>query len=86
MVDDDLFRFAPVGICFLIATQIVHMKNPVGQLSGLALYVGTVLIGLILHGFVVLPIIYFLLIRRNPLTYAKGTIRAFLTALGTDSR
>lgn len=62
------------------------MKDPVGQLSGLGLYVATVLIGLILHSVVVLPIVYLVLIRRNPLIYAKGTIRAFLTALGTDSR
>ena len=50
------------------------------------LYVVTVLVGLVVHGCIVLPLIYFLLTRQNPLKMVRAALQALLTAFGTSSR
>jgi Na+/H+-dicarboxylate symporter len=45
----------------------------------------TVLTGLAIHAFVILPIVLSLLARRNPLKYAYGVIQAVATAFSTAS-
>lgn len=77
--------YGPIGILFLIAAQIVAMKDTVAQLEGLAMYMITVIAGLILHGFVVLPTVYFIFVRRNPIKHLAGVAQALFTAVGTDS-
>ncbi|KAK6062291.1 transporter, dicarboxylate/amino acid:cation Na+/H+ symporter family protein [Cooperia oncophora] len=49
--------YSPLGIAFLIASQIVGMKDPGKELQRLMGYMITVLIGLFIHGFVMLPIL-----------------------------
>lgn len=55
-------------------------------MSGLGLYFVTVMVGLFIQGFIVLPILYFALTRRNPFTYIKCLSQAIATAFGTASR
>uniref|UniRef100_A0A0K0D8N8 Amino acid transporter n=1 Tax=Angiostrongylus cantonensis TaxID=6313 RepID=A0A0K0D8N8_ANGCA len=69
----------------LIAAQIVGMKDPGKELQRLMGYMITVLIGLFIHGFVVLPILMITLGRRNPIKYVYGMAQALLTALATSS-
>ncbi|EPB80836.1 excitatory amino acid transporter 1 domain protein [Ancylostoma ceylanicum] len=77
--------YSPVGITFLIAAQIVGMKDPGKELQRLMGYMITVLIGLFIHGFVMLPILMITLARRNPVKYVYGMAQALLTALATSS-
>ncbi|VDL79787.1 unnamed protein product [Nippostrongylus brasiliensis] len=77
--------YSPVGITFLIAAQIVAMKDPGKELQRLMGYMITVLIGLFIHGFVMLPILMITLARRNPIKYVYGMAQALLTALATSS-
>ncbi|KAE9413588.1 hypothetical protein Angca_007041, partial [Angiostrongylus cantonensis] len=77
--------YSPIGITFLIAAQIVGMKDPGKELQRLMGYMITVLIGLFIHGFVVLPILMITLGRRNPIKYVYGMAQALLTALATSS-
>lgn len=46
----------------------------------------TVCTGLLIHGLVVLPLIYFIFIRENPFKFAYKCIQPIMTALGTASR
>ena len=46
----------------------------------------TVLVGLTVHGCVTLPVLFFVLSRRNPFKFVYGMLQALLTALGTASR
>ncbi|CAJ0610500.1 unnamed protein product [Cylicocyclus nassatus] len=78
--------YSPIGITFLIAAQIVSMKNPGKELQRLMGYMVTVLIGLFIHGFILLPILMITLARRNPIKYVCGMAQALLTALATSSR
>lgn len=53
-----IIYLAPVGVCFLIAGQILEMKSFGDTFAKLGLYFATVLIGLLLHGCVVLPLLF----------------------------
>lgn len=50
------------------------------------MYMVTVIIGLIIHGAIFLPSIYFVIVRKNPFTFFLGIFQAWITALGTASR
>ena len=79
-------RYAPIGILFLVAKEVVQMTDPMVVLRQLGLYMATVIGGLAIHGFVVLPLIFLVVTRSNPLRYIAGMASALLTAFGTASR
>ncbi|KAG6940865.1 solute carrier family 1 member 3 [Chelydra serpentina] len=77
--------YAPLGIMFLIAGKIVEMED-MGVIGGqLAMYTITVIIGLLIHAIIVLPLLYFLVVRKNPWVFIGGLLQALITALGTSS-
>ena len=79
---------APVGIFGLISARIGHAGGFGGflpELLALGKYSFTVLLGLAIHGFVVLPLILKILGRRNPASYVKGVGAALLNAFSTAS-
>lgn len=62
------------------------MEDPTTVFIQLGYYMLTVLVGLAVHGCVVLPLVYFVATRKNPLMFIYGMIKALLTAWGTASR
>lgn len=79
-------RYAPVGIMFLIAAKIVEMQNLAEVSSQLGMYTMSVIVGLLIHGLFVLPLLYFVVTKKNPYTFIGGLLQALITALGTSSR
>lgn len=76
---------SPIGIIFLIMSKMLDMEN-LGTLFGsLGLYSVTVAGGILFHGFVILPLIFFLLTRENPYVFISKMGKALATAFGTSS-
>ncbi|XP_061192529.1 excitatory amino acid transporter 3-like isoform X2 [Saccostrea echinata] len=77
--------YSPVGIIFLIAAKLVEMEDLATMFEQLAYYMVTVLAGLFIHAFILLPIIYAVFTRKNPFSFMLGMTKAILTAWGTAS-
>ncbi|XP_008333418.1 excitatory amino acid transporter 4 isoform X1 [Cynoglossus semilaevis] len=77
--------YAPVGIMFLIAGKIVEMENLAKMGGQLGMYTISVIVGLLIHGMFVLPLLYFVVTRKNPFLFIGGLLQALVTALGTSS-
>ena len=79
---------APIGIFALIAAKLGEAKGFSGfapELVKLAKYAITVIIGLIIHGFVTLPLVLWMVGRRNPFAYGANMLTALTTAFSTAS-
>lgn len=79
-------RYSPIGIASIIAGKLLEVESFAMLVEEVGLYVVTVLVGLVVHGCIVLPLIYFLLTRQNPLKMVRAALQALLTAFGTSSR
>jgi len=77
--------YSPVGILCLIAGNIMDVDDLVMTGRQLGLYMTSVILGLLVHGVLIIPSIYFLITRNNPATFFKGIFQAWITALGTAS-
>ena len=58
-----IIHLAPVGVCFLVAGQLLEMKDIAGEFAKLGWYFITVLLGLFIHGLIVLPALFTLTTR-----------------------
>lgn len=76
---------SPLGVLFLVASKIVEMDSLRDVVQQLGMYFLTVILGLCIHGFLVLPLIYFLFTRKNPFVYVSNMAQAMATAFGTSS-
>ncbi|XP_060888029.1 excitatory amino acid transporter 3 isoform X3 [Labrus mixtus] len=77
--------YMPVGILFLIAAKIIEVEDwEIFRKMGL--YMVTVLSGLAIHSTICLPLIYFIIVRKNPFTFTLGMAQALVTALMISSR
>ena len=80
--------FAPIGVFALISTKIAQEGGGAGfwnLLITLGLYAFTVLLGLGIHGFVILPAILKTFTGRNPQQFVRQCGEALLTAFSTSS-
>jgi len=77
--------YSPFGIMCLIAGKIMSIENLASTASQLGLYMTTVVLGLAIHYFGTICLLYFLITRKNPMTYFVGMLQAWITALGTAS-
>jgi len=78
-------RLSPIGVLSLVASKITEMKSLEEIVGQLGMYFLTVLVALLIHGFLVLPAIYFILTKKNPYTYISHMAEALVTAFGTSS-
>uniref|UniRef100_A0A8C3XNF7 Amino acid transporter n=1 Tax=Chelydra serpentina TaxID=8475 RepID=A0A8C3XNF7_CHESE len=78
--------YFPFGIVFLIAGKILEMEDPAVIGKKLGLYAITVVTGLVIHGLILLPLLFALITRKNPFAFIQGILQALLIALATSSR
>lgn len=84
-----IIKFTPLGIFSITAkviAQQVQMGNEISEvISRLGLYFITVLLGLLIHGFITLPLSVRILGRANPIKHFKNMATPLLTAFSTSS-
>ncbi|KHJ94047.1 excitatory amino acid transporter 1 family protein [Oesophagostomum dentatum] len=77
--------FAPIGITSLICGSLLELDDIWTAAGAMSRYILTVLIGLFIHSFITIPVLYFLLTRKNPLNIFKYIMEGGIAALGTSS-
>ncbi|XP_077591104.1 solute carrier family 1 member 9 [Stigmatopora nigra] len=77
--------YSPVGIASLIAGKIAAIGDLEAMARQLGMYMVTVVVGLLIHGGLILPAIFFGITRKSPFTFYSGIFQAWITALGTAS-
>uniref|UniRef100_A0A674M9N9 Amino acid transporter n=1 Tax=Takifugu rubripes TaxID=31033 RepID=A0A674M9N9_TAKRU len=77
--------YIPFGIIFLVGSKIVEMEDVVLLVTSLGKYIIASILGHIIHGGIVLPLIYFAFTRKNPFSFLSGLITPFTTAFATCS-
>lgn len=80
-----IIHLAPVGVLFLIAGQLAEMDNIGEEFGKLGWYFGTVILGLVIHGLMVLPLLFTLITRTLPFRFLGNMSGAYMTAFGTAS-
>jgi proton glutamate symport protein len=78
-----VIRFAPFGVFGLIV-DVVSTAG-VDLIRTLSLYVGTIITGFLIHLLIVLPVIFYLMTRINPLYHFRAMSSAMVTAFSTCS-
>lgn len=76
---------SPIGVLFLVASKLLEMKDFSVLVGQLGMYFMTVLIGLLVHGFILLPCIYTLATKKLPFRFLANMGQALATAFGTAS-
>ncbi|XP_036943528.1 solute carrier family 1 member 9 isoform X1 [Acanthopagrus latus] len=77
--------YSPIGIASLIAGKIAAIGDLEVVARQLGMYMVTVIVGLVIHGGLILPAIFFGTTRKSPFTFYAGIFQAWITALGTAS-
>ncbi|KAM9149064.1 excitatory amino acid transporter 2 [Pangshura tecta] len=77
--------YSPFGIACLICGKIIAIKDLEVVARQLGMYMVTVIVGLLIHGGIFLPSLYFVITRKSPFTFLAGIFQAWITALGTAS-
>lgn len=85
MMTKGVIWFSPFGVFFLVVTNILEMESFAVLLGQMGLYFMTVLLGLMVHGFLTVPGIYLLFLRKFPFKFIRNMSPAIVTAFGTGS-
>ncbi|MCK4903452.1 MAG: dicarboxylate/amino acid:cation symporter [Candidatus Marinimicrobia bacterium] len=78
-----IIKFLPIGVFGLISTAVATTGFEL--FKGVAWYIVTIAVGLTLHAFVVLPIIFLLFTRINPIKHYRAIASAMAAAFSTSS-
>lgn len=76
---------SPVGVLFLVTGKILEMESFAVIAGQLGMYFMTVMIGLLIHGFIVLPLIFSAVTRHLPFKFIANVMSPMATAFGTAS-
>lgn len=75
----------PIGISSVIAGKILSVSNIALVLSQLAWFIATVVLGVFIYQLIVMQLLYFIFIRKNPYKFYMGLVHGMLTAFATAS-
>lgn len=82
---EHVLSLTPVGVLSLIAASIADACDVGAMAQAIALYIVTVVLGLGIQAFVVLPCLFSATTRSTPMALLRAYAPSFVTAFGTDS-
>lgn len=75
----------PVGIASLVTVSIASQKDVTTVFSQLGMFVIAVTVGIAVMHVLILPAIFFVIVRRNPYTFLLNIVKGWLIAFATTS-
>lgn len=75
----------PIGISSVIAGKILSIENLAPVMMQLMWFIITVAIGVFFYQWIVMQLIYFVILRKNPYTFYAGLLHPMLMAFATAS-
>ncbi|KAK7862962.1 hypothetical protein R5R35_004913 [Gryllus longicercus] len=85
MITQWVIWISPIGVLFLIAGKILEMESFEQLVGQLGMYFLTVMLGLIIHGFIITPFYFTLATKTLPFKFIANMAEALITAFGTAS-
>lgn len=79
-------RLSPFGVFFLVVSKLIEMESLAVIIGQLGWYFLTVMLGLLLHGFGTIALIFFICVHKLPYGYLSQMGQVLATAFGTGSR
>ncbi|XP_043972635.1 excitatory amino acid transporter 3-like isoform X2 [Gambusia affinis] len=70
--------YLPIGVLFLIVENVLNVQDWVAVVK-LAKLSAVIILGLLIQSLVILPMVYFTLVRQNPFVILKSTSKAWMT-------
>ncbi|KAJ8298631.1 hypothetical protein KUTeg_022691 [Tegillarca granosa] len=80
-----LLKFTPIGVTSLIATSVSQIKELENTFRSLGLFVGTYTIGILVHHFLLVPVVWLIVMRTNPLRLLLTSFRPIITVFAPPS-
>jgi Na+/H+-dicarboxylate symporter len=81
-----IIRFTPLGVFAIVSKEVAKNSGSLGNIAGsLAIYMLTVMIGLIIHAGIILPLSVKILGKANPYKHFRNMATPLLTAFSTSS-
>lgn len=80
-----IIKFTPIGIFGIVAKVVADQDNLLNLMSRMGLYMGTVVLALLIHAFIILPIILRFVGKSRPLRHFKNMSTPLITAFSTSS-
>lgn len=77
--------FTPFGVSSIIAGKILGVADVAHVMSQLAWFIATVAVGVFLYQLIVMQLIYFIVVKKNPYKFYWGLSHAMLTDSATAS-
>lgn len=78
-------NLTPFCIMFLLIGQIARARNLSSMAGELFMYSITVIIALFIYGFVLLPLVYYLITKRSPVKFLFSLLEALIASFATSS-
>lgn len=81
-----IIKFTPLGVFAIVSKEVAKNSGSLGNIAGsLGIYMLTVLLGLIIHGGIILPLSVKFLGKSNPYKHFRNMATPLLTAFSTSS-
>ncbi|CAG0924529.1 unnamed protein product, partial [Notodromas monacha] len=79
------YRLTPLGVASVICGKILDMADLAETISQLALFILTVLLGVFTYQWVIIQLLYFFFVRKNPFKFYWGLAQSWFTSFATAS-